>query len=203
MRGVETLDPDWRAFQEDGSTFAPTSAPATAALQTGRAQTNLIVGIDKPDGTLTWISLSAHPLVCDGRPAAAITTLTEVTERRRAEDRLSAHQDRWQRDVAERQRAEEELRQRNRYIETILERAPIGFAVHTIDDGVGRFVSARFEEILRRRAGAIDSHFTFFEKVWPRDAALRAEIRRRVVVDMSKRPPLPACSGRTSRSLWP
>ncbi len=114
MRGVEALEPEWRAFQEDGSTFEPTSAPAMAALQTGRPQTSLIVGIDKPDGTLTWISLNAHPLVREGRPAAAITTLTDVTERRRAEHGLSMHQDRWQRDVVERKRAEEELRQRNR-----------------------------------------------------------------------------------------
>jgi PAS domain S-box-containing protein len=98
------------------------------------------------------------------------------------------------RDITERKQAEEALRQRNQYIETVLEQAPIGFAVHTIDDGVGRFVSARFEEIYGVPRGTIDSHYTFFDKVWPNHPDLRDEIRRRVVADMA--------SGDASRMRW-
>ena len=196
MRGVETLDPDWRAFQEDGSTFAPTSAPAMAALQTGRAQTSLIVGIDKPDGTLDLGVADSRIRSCAmaARPLRSRRSRS-VTERRRA-DRTACARSRSAGSATSpsAQRAEEELRQRNRYIEAILERAPIGFAVHTIDDGVGRFVSARFEEIYGVARGTIDSHFTFFENVWPRDPVLRDEIRRRVVADMS--------SGDPARMQW-
>jgi len=97
-------------------------------------------------------------------------------------------------DLTEREQAKEALRQRNRYIETILEEAPIGFAVHTVDDGVARFVSARFEEIYGVPRGAIDSHYTFFDKVWPYDPDLREQIRARVVADMT--------SGDPSRMHW-
>ena len=97
-------------------------------------------------------------------------------------------------DITERKRAEEALQQRNQYIETVLEQAPIGFAVHTIDDGVGRFVSARFEEIYGVRRGTIDSHYTFFDNVWPNHPDLREEIRRRVVADMT--------SGDARRMRW-
>jgi PAS domain S-box-containing protein len=98
------------------------------------------------------------------------------------------------RDITERKRAEEDLRQRNQYIETVFEQAPIGFAVHTIDDGVGQFVSARFEEIYGVERGTIDSHYTFFDKVWPNHPDLREEIRSRVVADMS--------SGDARRMCW-
>ena len=98
------------------------------------------------------------------------------------------------RDLTERKQAEAMLRQRNRYIETILEESPIGFAIHTIDDGVGRFVSARFEEIYGVPRGTIDSHYTFFDKIWPYDPELREQIRRRVVADMA--------SGDASRMHW-
>ena len=98
------------------------------------------------------------------------------------------------RDLTERKQAEATLRQRNRYIETILEESPIGFAIHTIDDGVGRFVSARYEEIYGVPRGTIDSHYTFFDKVWPFDPELREQIRRRVVADMA--------SGDASRMHW-
>jgi PAS domain S-box-containing protein len=90
--------------------------------------------------------------------------------------------------------AEEALRLRNQYIETILEQAPIGFAIHTINDGVGQFVSARFEEIYGVPRGTIDSHYTFFDKVWPDRPDLREEIRRRVVADMD--------SGDAPRMRW-
>ena len=98
------------------------------------------------------------------------------------------------RDISERKQAEAVLQQRNRYIETVLEESPIGFSVHTIDDGVARFVSARFEEIYGVPRGTIDSHYTFFDKVWPYDQELREQIRKRVVADMT--------SGDASRMHW-
>ena len=93
-----------------------------------------------------------------------------------------------------RKRADQQLRERNQYIETVFEQAPIGFAVHGIDDGAGRFVSARHEEIYGVRRGTIDSHYTFFETVWPNHPDLREQIRRRVVADMA--------SGDGNRMHW-
>ena len=193
MRGLEAIDPQWRAFRQDDAPVELVSA-ALVALQTGQPQTAISIGIDKPDGTLTWVSLDSRPIVRDGRAEGVVTIVVDVTERRRADQALLSQKGRWQRDIDERARAEEELRQRNRYIEAILERAPIGFAVHTIDDGVGRFVSARFEEIYGLPRGTIDSHFSFFDHVWPRDPVLRGMIRERVVADMA--------SGDPSRMHW-
>jgi len=98
------------------------------------------------------------------------------------------------RDVTERKQAEEALRQSVQYYETVLEKSPIGFAIHTIDDGVGRFVSARYEEIYGCERGAIASHLTFFDTVWPRHPELREQIKTRVVADMT--------SGDPSRMHW-
>jgi len=109
-------------------------------------------------------------------PAQVIVTTVELPDGQATVEFIS--------DLTERKRADEALQQRNRYIETILEEAPIGFAVHTIDDGVGRFVSARFEEIYGVTRGEIDSHFTFFDNVWRYDPVFREQIRQRVVADM-------------------
>jgi PAS domain S-box-containing protein len=98
------------------------------------------------------------------------------------------------RDITQRKQAEQALQLRNQYIETIMEEAPLGFAVHTVDDGAARFVSARFEEIYGVPRGTIDSHYTFFDKVWPYDPDLREQIRSRVVADM--------VSGDASRMRW-
>jgi PAS domain S-box-containing protein len=119
-------------------------------------------------------------------PAQVIVTTVELPDGQATVEFIS--------DLTERKRADEALQQRNRYIETILEEAPIGFAVHTIDDGVGRFVSARFEEIYGVTRGEIDSHFTFFDNVWRYDPVFREKIRQRVVADMM--------SGDPSRMHW-
>jgi PAS domain-containing protein len=84
-------------------------------------------------------------------------------------------------DITERKQAEEALRQRNQYIETILEKSPIGFAAYTIDDGVVRFVSARFEEIYRVPRGTITSYDNFFQEVWAHDPVFREQLSARRV----------------------
>jgi PAS domain S-box-containing protein len=128
----------------------------------------------QPDGQIRWVHASGRTFFSDeGRPLRSTGIVQDITKRKLAE---------------------EALRQRNRYIETILEEAPIGFAVHTVDDGAARFVSARFEEIYGVPRGTIDSHYTFFDKVWPNDPVLREQIRSRVVADMM--------SGDASRMHW-
>ena len=97
-------------------------------------------------------------------------------------------------DITDRKQAEVSLLQRNQYIETVLEQAPIGFAVHTINDGVVHFVTARFEEIYRVPRGTVTSYNDFFDKIWPNDPVFREEIRSRVMADVS--------SGDASRMRW-
>lgn len=87
-------------------------------------------------------------------------------------------------DISERRRAEQALRDRNRYIETILESAPIGFAVNTMDDGEVVFVGSKFEEIYGLPRGSLHSVAEFFETVYP-DPELREQIRTRVLADMA------------------
>jgi PAS domain S-box-containing protein len=82
-------------------------------------------------------------------------------------------------DITEKKQAEEELQARNRYIETIMENAPIGFAVRTLHDGVAHFVSSKFEEIYGVPRGALNSFENFFDVVI-RDPVFREEMRARV-----------------------
>ena len=57
MAGRTSLDPRWYAIHEDGSPFPGETHPAMASLRTGETFHNVIMGVHKPDGTLTWISM--------------------------------------------------------------------------------------------------------------------------------------------------
>lgn len=99
MIGRTSIDPRWRAIREDGSDFPGSEHPAMVSLRTGQAQTNIPMGVHKPDASLTWISINTGPLIREGEaaPYAVVvsfidTTLTRETEVNRAnsEARLSS-----------------------------------------------------------------------------------------------------------------
>jgi PAS domain-containing protein len=64
--------------------------PSTLALRTGKTLSGVTMGVRKPDGTLTWISINSRPLFHEGedRPYAAVTSFTDITERKQTEEAL-------------------------------------------------------------------------------------------------------------------
>ena len=92
--GRTTFDPRSRAIHEDGSPFPGDTHPITVSLRTGRPCSNVIMGVHKPSGELTWISINSQPLFRPGAPTpyAAVASFFDVTERKQAEDALRATQ---------------------------------------------------------------------------------------------------------------
>ncbi len=95
--------------------------------------------------------------------------------------------------LEQQKKAETALQAQNRYISAILENSPIGFAVNTIHDGQGVFVSGKFEEIYGVPPDSLHSVEDYFENVY-RDPAFRKQIRARMLADMA--------SGDTARMRW-
>ncbi|HEY9907577.1 MAG TPA: PAS domain S-box protein, partial [Thermosynechococcaceae cyanobacterium] len=62
MNGQTALDPRWQTIHEDGSPFPRENYPANVTLQTGKPCHNVVMGVSKPDGQLTWISINTQPL---------------------------------------------------------------------------------------------------------------------------------------------
>lgn len=74
MMGLTSVDPRWRAIHEDGSRFPGETHPAMMTLRTGRRCSGIIMGVHKPDGTLTWVSINSEPLLHPGetKPYAVV-----------------------------------------------------------------------------------------------------------------------------------
>lgn len=90
LAGSKTLQSSWKIIREDGSDFAPLELPSCLALTTGQAHSSVLMGLEWNSGDITWLSVSAAPLRHPGEdvPYAAVSTFTDITDRRRAEEAL-------------------------------------------------------------------------------------------------------------------
>ena len=55
ITGRTALDPSWHAIHEDGSPFPAETFPVVVTLRTGEPCSNVVMGVYKPNGELTWI----------------------------------------------------------------------------------------------------------------------------------------------------
>jgi PAS domain S-box-containing protein len=88
---------DFDVIREDGSPFPASERPTNVTLRTGQPQSDVMVGLPRPAGTL-WLSLNCRPLFRPGEPDpyGVVTSLRDVTESKRAAERseLLARQER-------------------------------------------------------------------------------------------------------------
>jgi PAS domain S-box-containing protein len=85
------------AVREDGSLFPNDEYPALATLRTGLPQSQVVMGVRRGDGALRWISINTEPLKHPGAEAAyaVVTTLSDITDRKRAEQALRESEERF------------------------------------------------------------------------------------------------------------
>ena len=90
LLGRTSLDPRWYSIHEDGSPFPGEAHPVVMTLKTGLPQSDVIMGIHKPSGDLTWISVNVQPIFKDGKttPYRVVATMHDITERKFAEEKI-------------------------------------------------------------------------------------------------------------------
>ncbi|WP_448269538.1 diguanylate cyclase domain-containing protein [Nostoc sp. DSM 114159] len=96
MMGRTSIALQWRAIHEDGTSFPGETHPAIVTLRTGKPQFNVIMGVHKPDGSLTWISINSQPLFesDESKPSAVVTSFTDITDRKQAQIALQQQTER-------------------------------------------------------------------------------------------------------------
>lgn len=90
MQGRTSIDPRWRSIYEDGRPFPGDQHPAMVTLRTGQPCRDVVMGVHKPDGALTWIAINAEPMVRSGdtQPYAVVCSFADITQRRQMEEAL-------------------------------------------------------------------------------------------------------------------
>lgn len=87
MKGLMSIAPDWALEHEDGSPMLDEMRPISIARRTGLPQSNVVVCYRKPDGVQLWVQVNLQPLFegANSTPSGFVSTITDITERKRAE----------------------------------------------------------------------------------------------------------------------
>ncbi|WP_153116166.1 PAS domain-containing protein [Rhodocyclus tenuis] len=109
----------WRLLGEDGAPLPPAKRPDRVSLQTGQVLTGVVIGLQRGDGGIAWLSVSTAPWALDDSPtmAGVVATLLDITEQKLATESL----------------LESEQRFRQAF-----DNAPVGMAIYSPD---GRLLS--------------------------------------------------------------
>jgi PAS domain S-box-containing protein len=80
----------WRTIREDGSPFPHDEHPVMITMRTGRPCSTVVMGFQPGAGALKWISINSVALRRDNedKPYAVLTTLSDITERKQAQQML-------------------------------------------------------------------------------------------------------------------
>jgi PAS domain S-box-containing protein len=124
--GLTSFDPRWEAVREDGSPLPGEEHPAMVALRTGQTQRDTVVGVHKPDHSVTWLSVHSEPVFLPGEnsPHAVVTSFTDITHSRHARQALELAK----------QQAEESGRVKDKFVSLLAHdlRAPIAAAMSMV-----------------------------------------------------------------------
>jgi len=92
LLGKTAYDPRWKLIHEDGSPLYQEEMPSNIALRTCKPVTDILIGAYIPEQNMYhWILTSSTPKFKDGdrKPYLTMTTFSNITERRHAEEALS------------------------------------------------------------------------------------------------------------------
>lgn len=124
MAGQASVDLGWHCVHEDMTPWPVDSHPALVSLKTGLPVRDAVMGVCKPDGSLTWTSINAMPIFQPGTPGPyqVVASFVDITERKLTQLQL--------------QQSEQESRRNTELLNAAISAIDEGFVVYDPDDRV-------------------------------------------------------------------
>jgi diguanylate cyclase (GGDEF)-like protein/PAS domain S-box-containing protein len=87
LLGLASTSPTWVTIHEDGSPFLKEDYPSLIAMRTGKPVHDVVMGVQRPDGELAWISINSQPVLeAESTDSfAVVSTIHDITQQRAAE----------------------------------------------------------------------------------------------------------------------
>jgi len=87
--------PEWQIIRPDGSEMPPEEWPSVVSLKENRVVTNHEMGVQRSDGEISWLSVTASPLPLENH--GVVITYSDITSGKQAEEERLKEQDKYQR----------------------------------------------------------------------------------------------------------
>ena len=89
IEGRNYVGPEWEILRPDGTPMPPEEMAGPRAMKERRLVEGIIMGVKRLDGSISWINVSAAPLIDeDGKLEGVVGTFADITDRKRAEESL-------------------------------------------------------------------------------------------------------------------
>jgi signal transduction histidine kinase len=151
-------DPHRPCITRTGEPIPPEHLPGQRAVRGGGPITIPLMGIEGSDGSVTWVTASATPILDErGNVDSVISLLVDVTELKRSQDELRAAHATLEKRVAERSRR---LMEKNRQVAVLKERERLArelhdavtqtlFSISLVADSMPRLLESDPSEVLK------------------------------------------------------
>ncbi|MFU8878048.1 MAG: PAS domain S-box protein, partial [Wenzhouxiangellaceae bacterium] len=96
LRRLSLDDFSLNCIHADGSDFAIGEFPALVTLESGEPQREVVMGVERPDGTMAWIEISAEPVRGEAPEQVGwvVATFSDISARVRTEEALKESEER-------------------------------------------------------------------------------------------------------------
>ena len=92
---LNTFQSTRKFFHEDGSDYPLNTHPSFITLKTGKPLKNMIMGMLRDDGHITWISLNTEPIyysVNREKPDAVVASFADITQAKKDKEEIHRNQ---------------------------------------------------------------------------------------------------------------
>jgi len=89
IEGRNYIGSEWKILRPDGTPMPPEEMAGPRAMKEKRPQKDVVMGVERPDGSISWINVNATPLINGaGKLEGVVGTFADITERKRADEKL-------------------------------------------------------------------------------------------------------------------
>lgn len=95
MKDMPTFRLERKFYHEDGQDYPITTHPSFLTLKTGKPLKNMVMGVERIDGTLTWISINTEPIYYSEnreKPDAVVASFTDITQVKKDKEEILRNQ---------------------------------------------------------------------------------------------------------------